>query len=184
MSPRFNKLLVLDLDETLYFITKNALPRKEDRHVHGLWGYHRPHVDEFLSYVFDSFTVGIWTASTLSLAYPFILNLLTPDQLSALAFIWDRSRCTFHRDLETFDEHWIKDIRKLRRRYDPRHILFVDDTPAQIKRSYGNYIRVNPYMGQDHDTELLDLIPFLEHLGPVENVRTVEKRTWRSFGKG
>lgn len=188
MTPKFNKLLVLDLDETLYFVTKNALPaRREDFFINGskdiFWGYHRPHVKEFLEYVFESFTVGIWTSSTFSLSLPFVKNLLTPEQFDRLAFKWDRSSCIYYRDLETFEDHYIKDIRKLKKRYDIRHILFVDDTPFKIKRSYGNYIRVKPYLGQEDDRELADLIPYLETLGPVDNVRTIEKRTWRSTVK-
>jgi hypothetical protein len=39
---------------------------------------------------------------------------------------------------------------------------------------------VRPFVGDPNDDELLHLEHYLRELGPVENVRTIEKRGWRS----
>jgi RNA polymerase II subunit A small phosphatase-like protein len=103
-------------------------------------------------------------------------NLCDPDDLT---FLWGRERCGSRRDVESFETHWVKDIRKLRKLGFARsQILCVDDTPANFYRSYGNYIYVRPFEGDLEDDELSRLRQYLETLGPVPNVRTVEKRRW------
>ena len=57
----------------------------------------------------------------------------------------------------------------------------LDDSPEKLARHYGNHIRVRAFTGDAKDTELRDLLPFLNGLRSVENVRTVEKRHWRQF---
>ncbi len=57
----------------------------------------------------------------------------------------------------------------------------IDDTPEKLERNYGNHVRIRPFEGQADDTELRDLIPFLNWLCSVEDLRSVEKRNWRQF---
>jgi TFIIF-interacting CTD phosphatase-like protein len=47
------------------------------------------------------------------------------------------------------------------------------------RSDYGNHVRVAPFTGNESDTELRDLLPFLDSLRTTENVRQVEKRFWR-----
>jgi carboxy-terminal domain RNA polymerase II polypeptide A small phosphatase len=49
----------------------------------------------------------------------------------------------------------------------------VDDTPGNLARQYGNYIRVKPYLGNEDDRELALLAHYLRELHEVENVRTI-----------
>ena len=64
--PRFDKLLVLDLDETLIHAT--AKPQSVGRageHAVGPYAvYRRPHLDEFLRTVLEWFDLGVWTSSS------------------------------------------------------------------------------------------------------------------------
>lgn len=177
MPPRFDKLLVLDLDETLIHATERPLSRPADYVVGPYSIYRRPGVGQFLERCLELFEVGIWTASTRDYALPAIEPLL---DIERLAFVWGRERCTLRRDMDTYELERIKDIRKLRRRgYRRESIIFVDDTPAKIQRSYGNYIRVREFEGDLADRELELLARYLERLGPEPNVRSVDKRGWR-----
>ncbi|KIG12799.1 phosphoprotein phosphatase [Enhygromyxa salina] len=177
MAPLYDKLLVLDLDETLVHGTTEPLERPPDYQVGEYAIYRRPGVSEFLERCFERFEVGVWTASTLSYAHPVLAQLTDPARF---AFVWGRGRCTLRCDPETRDYEQIKDIRKLRRAgYARAKIIFVDDTPANIARSYGNYVQISPYLGALEDTELAALALYLDDLGPHPNIRGLEKRGWR-----
>ena len=63
--------------------------------------------------------------------------------------------------------------------FDLDHVLMVDDSPEKLQENYGNHILVREFTGDLADTELRDLLPFLDSLRSVENVRRVEKRNWR-----
>ena len=178
MVPRFDKLLVLDLDETLVFANDRPLPDREaDFQVFGYHVYRRPGLQAFLASAFDAFTVGVWTASSADYAHAVLAR--TTD-VSRLRFVFARERCTMWSDPETRDRFRIKDIRKLRKLgFTKAQILFVDDSPEKLRRSYGNYVRAMPFEGDPTDDELPLLSRYLETLGPVANVRTIEKRGWR-----
>jgi len=177
VAPRYDKLLVLDLDETLIHATYAPLGRTPEQRVGPYAVYHRPGVAEFIDRALAGFEVGIWTASTLSYALPVLAALVPRDRL---AFVWGRERCTMRYDPETHEYEHLKDLKKLRRRgYDRTKVLFVDDTPAKIARSYGNYVCVEPYLGAPEDGELAALATYLDHLGRVDDVRRIEKRGWR-----
>lgn len=177
----FAKLLVLDLDETLVHATEEPLARPADFDVGPYAVYERPHARPFLEQVLARFAaVGVWTASTRSYAMPVLARLVDPDRF---AFVWCRDRCTLHVDWDTREAEYLKDIRKLTRRGHRREaILFVDDTPAKLARSYGNLVAVRPYLGDAQDEELTLLAAYLDELGPIPNVRTIEKRGWRARG--
>ena len=62
--PRFDKLLVLDLDETLLHTRAAPLDGREPHGVIGPWvAYRRPHVAAFLDAALDLFEVGVWTSA-------------------------------------------------------------------------------------------------------------------------
>lgn len=174
----FDKLLVLDLDETLIHASDGPLGRPEDARVGSYFIYWRPGITRFVERALTHFAaVGVWTAGTLDYAHPVLDGLL---DRSRLAFVWGRERCTYHVDQETRDPEWLKDVKKLRRRgYDRRKILVVDDTPRKLARSYGNLVPVRPFLGDPLDDELPMLWRYLEMLGPQENMRQLEKRGWR-----
>lgn len=178
MKPRFDKLVVLDLDETLVHAREEPLDRAADHVILGYSIYLRPGLAEFLAAVLDRFEVGVWTSSHSDYASAVISAILDPRRLR---FVFARERCTRWTDLETRDQVWLKDIRKLRRfGFPPERILFVDDTPEKLRRSYGNLVRVAPFEGDVRDDELAFLSRYLEELGTVGDVRRVEKRGWRA----
>jgi len=179
--PRFDKLLVLDLDETLIHATRDAerVGREPEHELFGYAIWQRPHLEVFLETMFEWFEVGIWTASGSAYAEAVVAWLGVGERLR---FLWSRERCTRVFDPETMEVQRVKPLAKLlRARLGARErILFIDDSPHKIRRSYGNYVRVAPFEGDPADDELPALTRYLETLGPVANVRTLEKRGWRA----
>ena len=177
-GPRFDKLLVLDIDETLVHACEEPLARPADLRVAGYHVYERPGVRVFLERVLELFTIGVWTSSGEGYASLVVSALL---ERGRVAFVHARDRCVPRRDLETFELVWLKDIRKLRSTGFPKErIVFVDDSPEKIARSYGNLVRVSPVEGATDDRELEALLAYLElEIGPAANVRALEKRGWR-----
>lgn len=175
------KLLILDIDETLIFATEELLPRTPDflagnkYHV-----YKRPFVEQFLAWSFQNFDVAVWTSATDDYAAEIVANIF-PQSQNNLSFLWSRERCTPSLDFESRETFWEKKLTKLRRRgYNLENVIVVDDTPQMWRNSYGNLVRVKPYFGELEDNELEKLIRYLGILKSVENVRKVEKRNWRN----
>ena len=178
MTPRFDKLLVLDLDETLVYATEEPLDRDADFRAGRYYVYRRPGLESFLARCLQWFKVGVWTSSSSSYADA-VVAALFPGPAS-LAFAWSRSRCVRRFDPEQQNYYWIKDLAKLRKRHPLEKILMVDDTPRKLVRNYGNHVAVKEWTGDSADRELSALLSYLEELGDVDNVRVVEKRGWRT----
>lgn len=176
--PPFDKLLILDIDETLIH-GDEQLGQPADFTVGPYGIVRRPGVARFLEFALEGFReVAVWTSATLGYAEAVLDQLLDRRRL---VFVWGRERCVRSHDPESGDVIWRKDINKLRKRWPDRgRILFVDDSPEKIARSYGNLVKVAPFLGAPADDELLWLERYLRELGPVPNVRTVEKRGWRA----
>lgn len=171
-------LLILDLDETLVYADEQPLERACDFRVGPYHVYRRPFIEEFWKSASEWFEMAVWTSSGAAYASLTVRGLLGA---APLAFLWSRERCTRRYDPERQDEYWLKDLKKVERLgYSLDRILMVDDSPEKLQRNYGNHIRVTPFVGDPNDIELQQLISFLEHLRDAENVRSVEKRGWRS----
>lgn len=179
MAPPFDKLLVLDLDETLVYACESRLDLPLDGQVGPYFLYLRPGARAFLDWARVAFSeVAVWTASTQSYAIPLVEQLL--GGCEGLAFVWCRKRCTRIYDPETRERSWIKDLKKLRRRgYARERILVVDNTPSKWERSYGNLIAVCDFEGDPNDRELVYLRQYLTAIGGRPNPRSIEKRAWR-----
>jgi carboxy-terminal domain RNA polymerase II polypeptide A small phosphatase len=173
-----NKLLILDIDETLVFATPTPLDREPDFRVFEYSVYQRPGLEDFLEFAFKEFSVGIWTSSGEHYAREVAAKMIRPSQ--KLALFWWSSRCTRRRNLETDELYWVKDLKKVKRLgYRLEHVIVVDDSPEKLERSYGNHIQIEPYAGDTTDHELSMLSFYLRTLKQVTNVREIDKRRWR-----
>ncbi len=77
------------------------------------------------------------TPATESYAAPIVRSIFPPDL--PLAFFWTRERCTWRRNLETQQEYWLKNLRKVKRLgYDLDRVLMVDDEDHKLERNSGN----------------------------------------------
>jgi Dullard-like phosphatase family protein len=179
------KLVILDLDETLIHATEERLEHEPDFVLFEetptpYFVYKRPHLESFLEFCFSNFEVAIWTSSTEDYAEGIVKNILLSSQRPK--FVWARKRCTYRRNLETYEYEWLKNLSKVKRRgYTLEQVVMVDDTPTKLAKYYGNLLPVKPFEGKLSDDELQLLPRFLEKLVKVENVRKVEKRYWRNF---
>lgn len=172
------KLLVLDLDETLIFATREKLEAEADDFIGDYFIYKRPGLDDFLIEASRHFHVGIWSSASDAYVTEIVEKLLSP--IIELAFVWSRSKCSIRKS-DVFDEYiYEKRLDKLKKRgYALEHILIVDDTPEKSRTNFGNMIKIEPFTGNSADKELSYLVEYLETLREADNVRTIEKRHWR-----
>ncbi|MBN1996486.1 HAD family hydrolase [candidate division KSB1 bacterium] len=173
------KLLILDLDETLISAHETALEIPPDFTVCEIYHvYRRPYLNQFLEFCFSNYKVAVWTTASEDYAEQVVENIFPePD---GLQFIWARKRCTFRRNPERDYYYWIKDLKKVKRLgYSLDQVLFVDDDPVKIERHYGNHIPILSFTGSVDDRELFYLQMFLQQIKNVPNVRITEKRWWR-----
>jgi RNA polymerase II subunit A small phosphatase-like protein len=171
-------LLILDLDETLVFASESAVPRVDFR-VGSYEVMKRPHVDSFLSTVSQWFDLAVWTSSSSNYARVVVAEVFSkPDDLK---FLWCSDRCTLSYDVEMGKYSGVKSLRKIKRMgYSLDRVLVLDDTPAKHVRNYGNLVPIKSFEGEHEDVELREVLPFLEKMRSIENVRRVEKRFWRN----
>jgi RNA polymerase II subunit A small phosphatase-like protein len=182
-------LLILDLDETLIHATATRIRDDFDVQVYHYYIYQRPGLAEFLARCAAHFTVAVWSSASDDYVQA-VVQQAFPSHVTP-AFVWGRSRCTRFRlpepDEQGFDSldyatqyEFAKRLKKVvRRGYDLKRTLIVDDTPEKVRQNYGNAIYIRPYTGAHDDTELASLAGYLVRLKDVENVRTIEKRSWR-----
>ncbi len=181
--PRFNKILVLDMDETLIHSSfKKIDGREADIHFEMLHTYKRPGVEYFLEQVLDWFTVGIWTSAIEDYAHHIMHELC--DDLEKFDFFYTRQDCQRTIDFEFTEAYFLKDIKLLgdHKGYPPESIIVVDDTEATAKNNPDNLVKVEMFRGDEKDDELYKLLPFLGSLGSHDgDIRSLNKRNWKDF---
>ena len=179
-EPRHTKLLVLDIDETLIHARGRGepdLPWPPQRKVAHFRVYLRPGVREFMHEVLDRFVaVGVWTSASTEYALAMLERFVDRKRLR---FVYTREHCMQRSDAALGESYWIKDIDKLDGfGFDQKQILVVDDKPRGLELSTPNLIQIPPFFGDPGDRELAKLAAYLDELGPVEDVRSVNKRGW------
>lgn len=170
------KTLVLDLDETLVHSSFKPVPNADfiipveiDNQVHQVYVLKRPGVDQFLKSMGEKFEVVVFTASLAKYADP-VLDLLDKDKtVNSRLF---REACSNHKG------NYVKDLGRLGR--DIRHVIIIDNSPASYLFHPENAVPIDSWFDDENDTELLDLIPFLEDMTKVDNVMTVLDTSHRS----
>ena len=170
-------LLILDLDETLFFSSEKPLNRQPDFVFHVFEVYVRPGLQEFLARMAVAFELAVWTSSSPDYAAFFVDRFFAGFDLR---FVWASDRCTSRFDHDRHTMCALKDFRKLRRKgIDLNRVLMVDDSREKHTRNYGNLVLVHPFEGDPGDHELALLAPYLESLRNCRNCRTIDKRLWR-----
>ncbi|MFD1872577.1 NIF family HAD-type phosphatase [Hymenobacter bucti] len=182
------KLLILDLDETLIHASATKVREEVDFQVFHCFVYKRPGLADFLTTCAQHFKLAIWSSASDDYVQAVVQHILptgiTPE------FVWGRSRCTpfatpqideygyYNLDNPSYYEY-AKRLKKVRRRgFSLAQTLIVDDTPAKVQQNYGNAIYIKPYLGSIQDEELSHLAPYLLTLLDQADVRTIEKRNW------
>ncbi len=174
-----DKLLILDIDETLVHATQKDIGINHDFETDWYFVYKRPFLHEFLGFCFENFKVAVWTSAGEDFAE--VINDKLLSQYGNLEFLWSNEKCTPRLNPETFETIPIKNLDKLKKKgYTLDQIIMVDDTPEKLLKHYGNLVRVTEFRGQQQDTELLKLIQYLKYIKEAPNIRNVEKRGWQN----
>ena len=181
-SVMTNKLIILDIDETLIFGTEIPLDRKPDLVVEPYLVYLRPNAIKFGAFCLDNFhRVAIWTSASEDYATP-ICKHIFGDRFDQLEFLWCRDRCTRNFNSTYNDWDWIKDLKKVRRLgFSLENIIMIDNTPGNLRRQYGNLVAIKDFEGLLPDQELELLMQYLPSLLLENDIRAIEKRGWRNM---
>ena len=171
-------LIILDIDGCL--LDSNLYAATND--VNNIIIKKRPHVEEFIDYLFNNFThISIWTSGTKRWAEHIVNNILNSRDWY---FVWDNRKCkisenksenpflVLHKPLKTI---WRSSYGK-KYNYNKHNTLIVDNTLLYAFKNRGNLIHIPTfYMCDDNDRCLLNLINFLEKIKTTDNVRAIAK---------
>ncbi|KAL4495660.1 hypothetical protein ABPG72_014129 [Tetrahymena utriculariae] len=164
------KTLILDLDETLVHSSFQPMSNSDytlSIKVQNLpFTIHvkkRPGVEYFLEKVSEYFEVVIYTASLAEYADP-VCDLIDPKRYVSYRLF--RENCTNYQGL------FVKDLSKIGR--DMKDILIVDNSETSFLFQPENAIQISNFFQDDSDRELYRMIPFLQFLSEVQDVRTTK----------
>ena len=170
LSPKttLKKTLVLDLDETLVHsqflpfsiksdIILNIGIENQIQNIHVLI---RPGVQTFLKRLSKLYEIVIFTAS-LSKYADSLLDILDKDNYCSYRLF--REHCT------VIGVTYIKDLNKLGR--DLKDVIIVDNSPLSYSFNKENGIPILTWFYDKIDRELFNLLPILEFLSSVNDVR-------------
>mmetsp|Transcript_5260 Transcript_5260/g.6704 ORF Transcript_5260/g.6704 Transcript_5260/m.6704 type:complete len:242 (+) Transcript_5260:160-885(+) len=168
-EDRGKQCLVLDLDETLVHSSfkpiANAdfiIPVEIEDQVHQVYVVKRPGVDHFMKVCGKLFEIVVFTASLAKYADP-VLDLL--DKHRVVRYRLFRDACSQYKG------SYVKDLGRLGR--DLKKTIIIDNSPASFLWHPQNAIPIISWFDDDSDTELIDLVPFLQDITKVEDVREV-----------
>lgn len=160
--------LVLDLDETLVHSTLEhcddadfSFPVFFNMKQHTVYVRRRPYLQIFLERVAQIFRVVIFTASQ-SIYAERLLNILDPDR-KLISQCFYRESCVFS------DGSYTKDLTILG--VDLAKVIIIDNSPQVFRLQVDNGIPIKSWFDDPTDQALNSLLPFLESLAYVDDVR-------------
>ncbi|KAI8048867.1 NLI interacting factor-like phosphatase-domain-containing protein [Syncephalis plumigaleata] len=169
-QPPPRKTLVLDLDETLVHADQHGGSRVDHVVEVVMDGYaqlyfigKRPHTDYFLRKVSQWYELVIFTASLPEYADP-VIDWLDPEARYFKRRLF-RSACTprgfsFAKDLTLAQA-------------DLSRVILVDNSPASYALHKENGLPISGWYDDQRDEALLDLLPVLDALRFVDDVRSI-----------
>ena len=167
------KTLILDLDETLIHSSFQPL-RFNNRIIkpdfsfkiffnykyHEIFSYKRPFLSKFLKEMNKLFNIYIFTASIKKYAKP-LLKLLDKHNYVMKKFY--RESCILS------EGKYIKDLSLLKIKLND--VIILDNNPISYKFNKKNGIPIKSWHFDKNDNELLKILPLLEFLSNVDDVR-------------
>ena len=165
------KTLILDLDETLVHSSftpfeKNDIVLDVDFEgvVYNIYVLVRPDAELFIKSVAKFFEVVIFTASISKYASP-LLDIL--DKEKNIKHRLYRDHCTYINGI------YIKDLKKCNRSL--KDLIIVDNSPIAYTFDSDNGLPILTWTDDPDDRELMKLLPNLEFLSKVKDVRIFTK---------
>ena len=185
----YKNTLVLDLDETLVYVSDtkdnfSMIPQikfeyyvldesekyiKENMTKLGInkikisvgFLVVRPGCNMFLNLLRKFYDeIVVFTSSQYSYAEEIIKII---DKQKIISKIYSRKDCSFYNDV------FYKDLNKIKE--DLSHIIIIDNYPESYLLQHFNGLPISSFMGDIKDNELLKLLPLLEKLSQVKDVR-------------
>ena len=189
IKNKIKSTLVLDLDETLVYVTdmKNddlpimqipfeyyvyddsELYIKKNMKIQGYQNMEkatnyliiRPGFNKFISEVKKYFDeIFIFTSSQYSYAEEIVKII---DKNKYISKIYSRKDCSF------YNEVFYKDLNKIKK--DLSNTIIIDNFPESYLLQHFNGLPIPSFMGDPNDNELIKLLPILEKLSKVKDVR-------------
>ena len=160
--------LVLDLDETLVHCSADPSGKFDvtfgvqfNGTMCQVYVRKRPHLETFLDYVSQKYEIVLFTASQRVYAER-LLDILDPQKKYIHHRLYRESCLMVHGNL-------LKDLTILDR--DLKRTIIVDNSPHAFGYQLDNGVPIESWYEDPHDVELLKLLPLLEVLHNVDDVR-------------
>lgn len=159
MKEKFN--VILDLDQTLISGEElKTFDMKKQQEKMKKFDYKimdndyiifaRPHLQEFLDFVFENFQVSVWTAASKDYAYFIIKNFITIKPKRKLDFIFYSYHCDLSlklkKGLKSLSMLW--DVFELKK-YNKENTIIIDDNPEVVKNQKDNVLQIKPFYYQN-----------------------------------
>ena len=162
------KTLVIDLDETLIhsqflpfsFPSDVVLNMNIENESHNINVLIRPGAKEFIKKMQKFYEIIIFTASVPKYAMP-LMDIIDEKKYCQNRLF--REHCTL------INNAYVKDLKKLGR--ELKDIVIVDNSPLSYSLNPENGIPVGTWIEDKRDRELYNLMPILEFLSGVNDVR-------------
>jgi len=178
-KPQFSskKTLVLDLDETLVHSSFKLVPDADfcvpvnfEGVRHKVYVRKRPGTDLFLAKCAENYEIVLFTASLSKYADPLL------DMLDTKTVIEHR---LFREDCDKYGYTYVKNLNRLGRKLEDT--IIIDNSPQSYLYHPENAIPIPSWFDDQSDTALIDLIPAMEKLATIPDVRSVLDAASKSF---
>ncbi|KAI0143928.1 NLI interacting factor-like phosphatase-domain-containing protein [Hypoxylon sp. NC0597] len=185
VDPKHQKTLILDLDETLIhsmskggrmgsghmvevrlnttYVGSGGQQALGPQHPILYYVHKRPHCDEFLRKVCKWFNLVVFTASVQEYADP-VIDWLESER-KYFSGRYYRQHCTFRHGA------FIKDLSSIEP--DLSKVMILDNSPLSYMFHQDNAIPIQGWINDPTDNDLLHLVPLLEGLQYVSDVRAL-----------
>ena len=145
------KLLILDLNGTLLYRRRHPdKDRNQDMRQSSKKPLLRPHLAEFINYIFRHFKIMFWSSATLRNVHAMISAVTTESQRSQILTIWDRSSLGLSPSAYRKKSVTFKDLNKIftdktlrvKGGWDVSNTILLDDSVIKASNQPYNHVCV------------------------------------------